>query len=117
MRRAARRNARVNLAGPDIDGINAPGAACRQHLGKAAGLTDDLFKLTGQKQISMHDFAVSTRHLMPRSVTDVFEATLVCSKNPSCCSRGGAEFAGLGLLLAGDRARLKCASAFSGSER
>ena len=53
---AARRNARVNLAGPDIDGINAPGAACRQHLGKAAGLTDDLFKLTGQKPISMHDF-------------------------------------------------------------
>ena len=27
------------------------------------------------------------------------------------------KFAGLGLLLAGDRARLKCASAFSGSER
>jgi hypothetical protein len=35
----------------------------------------------------------------------------------TCEAHGGAEFPGLGLLLAGDRARLKRASAFSGSER
>src|SRR5215831_13401123 len=39
---AARGDARVKLAGPDIDGINASCAARRQHLGKAAGRSADI---------------------------------------------------------------------------
>jgi hypothetical protein len=52
-----------------------------------AAVIGNLEHFVGEGRLSGDTHAVSTRHLMPRSVTDVFEATLVCSKNPSCCSR------------------------------